>query len=116
MVEWLATLGKEQHGFREFPLQNREDGERHQRHHQRQPEAHQASPEEQDRWPLDWPGWGVGSTMAVATPVEQLLGRMKADGLITENRNGDLLLRSYGRDVRLVLNILHAENGCDDEE
>lgn len=53
--------------------------------------------------------------MAVATPVEQLLGRMKADGLITETKQGEYLLRSYGRDVRLVLNILHAENGGDDE-
>jgi len=45
-----------------------------------------------------------------------LLARMKRDGLITQTAGGDLNLRSYGRDVLVLLRTIRDhETGGDDE-
>lgn len=41
----------------------------------------------------------------------ELLGRMKADGLITQRRDGSYALRSYGRDALLALSAIHLQSG-----
>lgn len=38
-----------------------------------------------------------------------LIGRMKADGLVAERRDGTLLLRSYGRAALIALATIAAQ-------